>query len=172
MTPIVFPTEEADRLRALREKGDLPQLRARIKALRDAGWTLRSIGHAIESPHTTVKMWQLAADPEVAVGPPPVPVPPVQHRETVVRLRPDIPADEVEELRRLAASAGTVRGWTAPDAQSRKDAAELERRLEIYVARRVPIKRIAGHLNLTFRAVAARLERAAEKRAAEVKKSA
>lgn len=171
MTPIAFPSEEADRLRALREKGDLPQLRSRIKALRDAGWTLRSIGNAIESPHTTVKMWQVTADPDVKVDPE-VPTPPRRRRETVVRLRPDIPSGEVEELRRLAASARTVRGWTPSDAQSRKDAAELERRLEIYVARHVPVKRIANHLELTYRAVAARLERAAERRSAEVKKSA
>lgn len=171
MPSIEFPPAEADRLRALRASGELPALRARIKALRDVKWTLRAIGGAMGAPHTTVRMWQEAADSNLPVIPS-VPLPPKFQRENVIRLRPDIPADEIKDLQRLAVSARKIRGWTPADSQERKDAVELERRLEIYVERRVPVKRIADHLNVSFRAVAARLERAAERHANEVKKSA
>lgn len=159
-----LPQEEADRLVALRAAGPngLPALRARVAALRAAGWSLAAVGAPMGANRSTTRMWQLgAADGDAAASAEetPIPRPPTRQNLTSVRLYPDVPPAERDDLIRLAESARQVRGWTPQDAPTRQDAAEFERRLREYVSRGVPLKRIADHVGVTHRAIAARLER-------------
>lgn len=163
-----LPEDEAKRLVSLREAGplQLPALRGRVKALRQAGWSLAAIGTPLGANRSTTRMWELVAKDEDVATASTEPVPPSPEKNTAiktVRLYPDVPAAERQELIKLADSARRVRGWTPADSEARKDAKELERRLEIYDKRGVPKKRIAEHLGVTHRAVAARLERSRAK---------
>jgi hypothetical protein len=158
---------EADLLRKLREAGPsgLPMLRGRVAALREAGWTLAAVGEPLNANRSTTKMWQLSAKPEdVTAARELAPIETAPKREQpfkVVRLYPDVPAHDLPELHRLADSARRVRGWASEDSPQRQDAKEFEKKLQVYVERGVPIKRIADHLGVTHRAIAARLERSA-----------
>lgn len=158
---VELPSHEVEALREVRESGNLQALRQRVFALRRAGWPLRAIGEPLDgTPRSTVRMWELAAD---ADGDLPAvsscPKGRSEHGERVVRLRLDVPTLERAELKRLAESARKVRGWTPQDAQERKDADQLDELLVTYTKRGVPTKRLATHMGVTYRAVAARLER-------------
>lgn len=160
-----LPENEATLLRDLRAGGTatLPALRARVAALRDAGWTLVAVGRPLGANRSTTRMWQLTAKPEDVeevkkAGVPHAPLKIAPAR--TIRLYPDVPPAELAELQRLAESARTVRGSTPQDSQARKDAREFEAKLQHYVERGVPMKRLAERLGVTHRAVAARLERA------------
>lgn len=164
-TVVVLPEEEQEKLRAIRESGDLVALRQYVLALRQAKWPLRAIGDPLGAPRSTVRMWETAADPALFV--PDVPECERAERdrgERVVRLRMDVPPDERAVLEKLAISARHVRGRTPKDAPARKDADRLDQMIETYVKRNVPVKRIAGYMKVTPRAVAARLERYNERK--------
>lgn len=167
-----LPEDEAKRLVALREAGPshLPALRGRVKALREAGWSLAAVGAPLGANRSTTRMWELGAKTEDVTTARENPVPPGPVKNStikLVRLYPDVPPSEREELIRLADSARRVRGWTPQDAEARKDAKLLEEKLEIYTSRGVPLKRIAEHLGVTHRAIAARLERSRAKQLEE-----
>jgi hypothetical protein len=161
-----LPEREAQALKKLREAGPsaLPQLRAYVALLRDAGWPLSAVGKPLGANRSTTRMWQVAAlpiDMELArtkYGAPSA-APPRRSTVKVVRMYPDVPQEEREELKALAAQARLVRGHTAADAPTRQAADEFERRLREYHKRGVPLKRIAEYIGVTHRAVAARLER-------------
>jgi len=161
-----LPDAEAQKLRELREAGpnSLPQLRARVALLREAGWSLAAVGKPLGANRSTTRMWQTSAKPEDVLaatfetGTKPV-SPERRASVKVVRLYPDVPEDERDELVKLATSARRIRGWTPPDSEARRDASEFERRLREYNARGVPLKRMAEHIGVTHRAIAARLER-------------
>lgn len=160
----VLPDDESERLRVMRAAGgeQLPALRARVAALRAAGWSLAAVGAPLGANRSTTRMWQLGATDEDAAASAqehPVPRPLPTKAAPFVRLYPDVPASERDELMRLAESARKVRGWTPKDAPTREDAAEFERRLREYHERGVPLKRLADHVGVTHRAIAARLER-------------
>lgn len=164
-TVVVLPEEEQAKLRAIRESGDLIELRQRVLALRKAKWPLRAIGDPLGAPRSTVRMWETNANPELDV--PTVPECEKAERERgerVVRLRMDVPPEDRDELKRLAISARHVRGRTPKDSPARKDAERLDQMIETYVKRNVPVKRIAGYMDVTPRAVAARLERYHERK--------
>jgi hypothetical protein len=110
-------------------------------------------------------MWEQNADPEQPL--PDVPECPRATRsrgERVVKLRMDVPPEERDVLAELAKSARMVRGRTPDDSPLRKDADKLDAMIERYIARKVPVKRIAGHMGVTPRAVTARYERFTERR--------
>lgn len=162
-----LPELEAKKLIELREAGPnaLPQLRARVALLRDAGWSLAAVGKPLGANRSTTRMWQTSAKPEdvnasVKLHGAPDTAPPRRNTTKVVRLYPDVPETERDELIRLATSARRIRGWTAVDSKERRDAAEFERRIREYKKRGVPVKRIAEHIGVTHHAIAARLERA------------
>lgn len=167
MTTRELPQSEQDLLKKLREEGNLPILRARVALLRDSGWTLAAIGAPLEANRSTARMWEYAAisdDYEKAKEVAPVPVfERAPKGARAIRKYPDVPADERESLRELANKARSVRGWTPDDAESRIAANELGQRLLTYDAKGVPLKRLAEHMGVTHRAVAARIERAQEK---------
>jgi len=164
-----LPEAEAQKLLELRASGTsaLPQLRARVAALREAGWSLAAVGTPLGANRSTTRMWQMSAKPEdvaaTVKAQPPTPAPVRATHMRVIRLYPDVPAAERQELVRLAESARKIRGWTEANAKERKDAAEFEKRIRTYNTRGVPLKKIAEHIGVTHRAVAARLERADEK---------
>jgi len=79
------------------------------------------------------------------------------------RLRVDVPVDKRADLIELSQSARRVRGWTPADSPDRLAARRFERELQMYVSRGVPVARLARVCGLTTRAIAARLERVAER---------
>lgn len=161
----VLPEEEQDKLREVRASGDLVALRQRVLALRHAKWPLRAIGDPLGAPRSTVRMWEVGADPEAAL--PDVPECPRAERdrgERTVRFRMDVPPEDRVRLKELALEARQVRGRTPKDAPARKAADELDSMIESYIQRNVPVKRIATHMGVTPRAVAARYERFQERR--------
>lgn len=168
-TPKELPQLEAKKLVELREAGPsaLPQLRARVAALRSAGWSLAAVGAPLGANRSTTRMWQMSALPadvkKTVKDAPPTPVPAPANAVKVVRKYPEVPTAERDELIRLAESARKIRGWTAPESTQRKDAAEFEHRIRTYNARGVPIKRIADTIGVTHHAIAARLQRASQK---------
>lgn len=158
---VVLPEPEQEMLRKVRESNDLPELRRRVLALRRAKWPLRAIGDALGAPRSTVRMWELGAD-DTGDDLPDVPECPRAARargERVVRFRMDVPPEERDELKKLAESARLVRSRTPSTSQIRIDADKLDTMIESYIARDVPVKRIAMHMGVTPRAVAARYER-------------
>jgi hypothetical protein len=162
----VLPEEEQHKLRAVRESGNLPELRQRVLALRLKEWPLRAIGDPLDAPRSTVRMWEKGADPAQ-----PLPEVPECERaernrgERVIKLRMDVPFEDREELRRLAESARLVRGRTPKESPQRQSADKLDLMIEAYISRNVPVKRIATHMGVTPRAVAARHERYLERKA-------
>lgn len=157
---IALPDEEQDKLRQIRESGDLPALRQYVLALRQAKWPLRAIGDPLNAPRSTVRMWEKAANPNAEL-----PVVPECERaqrdrgERVARLRMDVPPDDRPRLKKLAEEAQTVRARTPDGSPARVAAAELDTMIAAYISRNVPIKRIADHMGVTPRAVTARYER-------------
>lgn len=169
MTARELPETEQALLKKLRADGDLPLLRARVALLRDAGWTLAAIGAPLEANRSTTRMWEYAAISDDYDKVKEFASVPVFDRAPkgvkVIRKYRDVPAPERDALRDLANKARSVRGWTPDDAESRKAANELESRLLAYDAKGVPLKRLAEHMGVTHRAVAARIERAEAKQA-------
>jgi len=167
-TIAILPLEEQKRLRAVRESEDLPALRQRVLALRNAKWPLRAIGDPLGAPRSTVRMWEQAADPN---GELPVvaecPRAERERGERTVRLRMDVPPDERDKLRDLATAARQVRGRTPKDAPARIAANELDELIQQYIDRNVPVKRIAEHMGVTPRAVTARHERYLERKSVQ-----
>lgn len=160
-----LPIEEQDTLKALREANDLPALRQRVLALRLAKWPLRAIGDPLDTPRSTVRMWEMGADKSGDI--PSVPECERAKRdrgERVVRLRMDVPPEDRDRLKALAESARTVRGRTPKDAPARKDADVLDELIDQYIDRNVPVKRIANYMDVTPRAVTARHERFLERK--------
>ncbi len=164
---IALPQDEQDALKALHADKDtkLPELRQRVLALRHARWPLRAIGDPVGAPRSTVRMWELEANSEADL-----PVVPECERaarargERVVRMRPDVPPEDRDELRRLAASAKKVRSRTPETDPAKKDARALDALIETYIARNIPISKIADRMGVTPRAVTARHERFVERK--------
>jgi hypothetical protein len=162
---VELPAEEKEKLRAIRESNDLVALRQRVYALREAQWPLRAIGDPLGAPRSTVRMWEQNADPDLHLPDVPECIRAAKQRgERVVRLRMDVPPEYRDELKKLAVSARHVRGRTPKDSPFRKDADKLDQLIEQFVSRNVPVKRIAGYMGVTPRAVAARLERYQERK--------
>jgi hypothetical protein len=111
-------------------------------------------------------MWQTSAKSEdlkkcVKDHGKPLPAPPRKSAVKVVRMYPDVPEAERAKLVKLWESARSVRGWTPQGSPARQNAREFERLLRLYHEERgVPMKRLAEHIGVTHRAIAARLERA------------
>lgn len=156
----VLPDEEQAKLRQIRDADDLPALRQYVLALRQAKWPLRAIGDPLGAPRSTVRMWELAADPRGDLPTVPECERAARERgERVVRLRMDVPPSDRSELKKLAESARQVRGRTPAESKARRDADKLDKMIHTYISHKVPVKRIATHMGVTPRAVAARHER-------------
>lgn len=157
---IELPAEEQEKLRKIRASDDLPALRQYVLALRLARWPLRAIGDPLDAPRSTVRMWEKAADPSGDLPDVPECVRAQRDRgERVANLRMDVPPDDRALLRELATEARGVRAKTPNTAPARVAADKLDAIIAKYIERDVPVKRIADHMGVTPRAVAARFER-------------
>lgn len=162
---IELPPDEQEKLRTLRAADDLPALRQYVLALRKARWPLRAIGDPLDAPRSTVRMWEKGANPDASL--PDVPECARAQRdrgERVANLRMDVPPDERQRLRQLAEEARNVRAKTPKTAAPRIAADKLDGLIAEYISRDVPVKRIADHMGVTPRAVAARYERHQERK--------
>lgn len=160
-----LPQEEQGKLREIRDSKDLPALRQRVLALTLAKWPLRAIGDPLDAPRSTVRMWKLGADPSGDLPTVPECDRAARERgERTVRFRMDVPPADRKQLKKLAESARNVRGRTPKDAPVRKDADKLDKMIDSYISRNVPVKRIATHMGVTPRAVAARYGRYLERK--------
>lgn len=171
-----LPESEAVKLVKLREAGPnaLPKLRARVAVLRDAGWSLAAVGAPLNANRSTTRMWQTSAKPDdVAASIKELgacaQAPVRRGASKVVRLFPDVPENEREELAALATQARLVRGHTPEDAPARVAAQEFEKRIRAHKERGVPVKRMAEIVGITHRAIAARIDRAEKREAASRK---
>lgn len=180
MSTYELPSEEVLRLDALRTPSTLPELRARIRALREhGGWTLDEIAHPMHTHRSTVRAWEIHPDHEA----PPADVPIRPGRmQSIPTLSPGLgrrpgarmmavgtlPAmlttDERVTLERLSSSARRVRGHTAAHASSRQAAAELDELLISHRARGVMVSDLAAAVKLTDRAVRARISESPDTR--------
>jgi hypothetical protein len=105
-------------------------------------------------------MWEKGADPEAPVPEVPECVRAQRDRgERVVNFRMDVPPDERKMIRELAEEARMVRAKTPKTAPARIAADKLDAMIVEYIDRDVPVKRIADHMGVTPRAVAARYGR-------------
>jgi hypothetical protein len=158
-----LPAKEVETLERLRAT-DESAFRARVRDLRDVGWTLSAIAEPFNKARSSARAWAMSADektPRAKDVPTPTRSDPSFAPTRVRKLRPDIPAEERDEFKRLAESARKIRGWTPQGSKERQDAEKFEQLLESYVERGVPVKRLARHAGVTYRAIAARLERRA-----------
>lgn len=157
MTVQTLPAAEGERLLELRDTNRTEFLR-RVTALWHAGWPMRAIGEPLRSGRSTVRAWIVAAEhldyDDVKVERP--------VKQYVVRLRPDVPREELPKLLELAELARAVNRWLPADSEARRASAELDQRLSVYVQRGVTVQTLADRLGVTRRAIAARLERRAE----------
>jgi hypothetical protein len=162
-----IPEDEVARLRALRENRDLPALRSRILALRNAGWTLAGIGAPFGVPYSTVRAWERAATPATHPVPHddvPTPARPPRQPGHVIRIRkvrPDVPIAERDRLRELSENARILRRTTSPNHPAWADQRVLEDLLSTYIERGVQTASLARYCGVSNRAIAARMERAA-----------
>ena len=157
---IELPVEEQEKLRGLRASNDLPALRQYVLALRKARWPLRAIGDPLDAPRSTVRLWEKGADPQALLPDVPECIRAQRDRgERVANLRMDVPPDDREVLRELATEARLVRAKTPKTAPARVAADKLDLMISDYISHEVPVKRIADHMGVTPRAVAARYER-------------
>lgn len=170
-TPSKAPTLPAAEVAILTQlqTESLPLLRARVRLLREAGWTLAQIGTPLGKNRSTTRLWQTGAfeehlDDAGAKGPIPLP-PPRASEQRVIHLYPDVPSTDRDELHSLATLARSVRGWMKEEDPARVAAHKLEDKLVMHHKMGVPYKRLADYMGVTHRAVAARLERVAKRNA-------
>lgn len=174
-----LPHSEAQFLQSLHTSAKMPALRYRTRQLREAGWTLASIGAPLGAPRSTVRSWENHPDaatfrPEFSNHPPlptppgirPAPFmsPPSAHTHTPkqkprVRALPvDVPEDDQRRIAQLAPLARRVRGGTPPSSPYRQARHELNELLAHYADRNVPVQRLAELAGVTYRAMKVRLE--------------
>lgn len=158
MAVVQLPDDEGTLLRHLRAT-DRRRFLIRVRALVDAGWPLRAVGEPFGTGRSTVRAWKVAAGEATNQDLEALPPVPTRSRLKVIRLRPDVPEEEREHLLELSRLARSVNRWTPPNAPEREASRQLNELLRQYVERGVPIKTLADRLQVTYRAVAARLER-------------
>lgn len=163
-----LPRSEADYLVALRNQRDLPNLRRRVAALRQHGWTLRAIGAPLHANRATVRSWETHPDAQSASSSPsspPLPAPPnlrpAPLATTPLRIRaltPDVPLADQARIRNLAPLARKVRGGTPPSSPASQAKQQLDELVSSYASRGVPIQRLAELAGVSYRAMSVRID--------------
>lgn len=171
-----LPPAEAQYLQSLHSANDMRALRVRTRCLRDAGWTLASIGAPVNAPRSTVRSWENHPDAQdlkhIAENQPPLPTPPglrpapsfsedSDHHAAKPRVRAlaiDVPQADQDRIRQLAPLARRVRGGTPPSSPYRQAKHDLNTLLLMYADRGVPVQRLATLAGVTYRAMKVRLE--------------
>lgn len=156
-TDLTLPAEVAEHLSALHQVGAYPRLKAFIAGLRQAGWTLRACAEPLGITTQAVSRLEITAEwveTEDVPLPPrkPTRMPKVQPR---LKLRPEV----AEELRRQCQIARTVNGATLADDSRRDVSLELTRTMAFLLDQGISLRELAQAMNISLRAVSARLER-------------
>lgn len=156
----VLPESEARILNGL--KGNV--LYIRVKELYAQGWTLRSIGEALNPPRprSTIRYWVTKATPIASAAPLPVPTAPIpiQVRSTSPKPKRLLTNAEIRRIQSLAPVARKYRAAmpaSHPAAQANKELSEFV--VDLYRAH-VSIKDLAFSAGVSYRAMARRIERA------------
>lgn len=160
-----LPPEEVTVLRYLRGS-NYEMFKARMRDLRARGWTYASMSEPFGSPRATAQAWCTRAlstseIPEADDVPSPPRKDPGAYR--IANIRPKVPHESAERLRSLSQTARKVRGWTDEDAPERTAAVELEDEIARLSDAGVSYADIARAMGVTYRAVAARMERRGER---------
>ena len=172
-----LPVDEEQRLSELRLRGSLPQLRLRVRSLRDAGWSFQSIATPLKTYRSTVRAWSLHEDydrtiPTLTDVPMPshalIPrllIDPARYQPDtrlpllgVMGIAPKLSHHNAVLLRTLSQDARRVRGHTATNARSRTSARKFDTLLRQERSRGVSIQELAVASNLTTRAVRTRIQ--------------
>jgi hypothetical protein len=138
-----------------------PQLLTRVAQLFEAGWTLQSIGNALDPvrPRSTIKSW---VDQQHRLDPIPTPIPQPSYKtpkEGYVRITPvspGVPADTAERLRFLASNAKNYRARMSSATLEYKCNQELTEVVLELRANNVSIADIARAAGVTHRAISKR----------------
>lgn len=152
----MYEAERAAGTRRVDTEAERNALNGYIAALREAGWSLASIGCALGMGREGVRLRETAAtgvnrtlDVPVLPRKPP----------KVKRVRPSVPADVLAEMVALREVAQHVNGTTALDAPSRAASLRLTELIAEQVTSGVSMYRVAQQLGVTQRAVRSRLVR-------------
>lgn len=158
----VLPTTEAELLNSLSG----PMLHLRVRELYQQGWTLRSIGDALnpKRPRSTIRYWVTKDLPIVGAMPLPLPVVtapmPIQVRSKTPKPRRGMTNAEILRVRHLAPVARRYRASMNPA----HPAAEANRELSEFAVKlyqdNVTIRDLAAAADVSYRAMARRIERA------------
>jgi len=158
-----IPTDEARHLSSL----DPDALRARLRALWDAGWSLAALGAALvpPSPKSTVHSWVRYEPPPEGDSDRPVPLPPgpvgaglpTDSPTRVRTLSPLVPPDLAPRISALATLARRHRAGTPPDSPYRLANEELTTVARTLRSMGVPTAEIARAAGVSYRAMARRL---------------
>ena len=129
-----------------------------LNELHKAGWPLRALGDATgvtgEAIRQRIRTARPMYDIPDVIAPPQKPA-----RESTTWVKPQPSADETRRLKTLFGRATRVNGSTAADHPDRAASVELTELINKLVGREITCYRIAKILDVTPRAIAARLER-------------
>lgn len=157
-----LPVDEATFVNSLPDK----QFKDRLRALWLAGWSLSTLGEAVDPPRSksTVHFWVRNADDTLQrreiPNPAPTSLTSVAPTKSAPRLRtisPGVPADLKPRLKELSTLAKRYRAktpYSSPLAEANRELTELARSLR---SRGVPTAAIADAAGVTYRAMAKRL---------------
>lgn len=164
-----LPPEEQTILRYL--SPNLPQLRARVRALRARGWTLQAIGAPLAARRSTVRSWEMhpradLPDPILPSPPDPPSLPP-RPIPTIHTNRPvhSPTAHQAERIRTLAPIARRARAGTPLSSRLAQARAELNELVLTLYNQGVPVSALAELAGVTYRAMSVRIKNAAEEEA-------
>lgn len=163
-----LPGHEVTLLQTLTGKA----LHERAAVLYAQGWTLDSIGRALNPPRprSTVRVWVTAQQNSPATLPTsqPAPSPVIPARALRAprpkRVSPGIPPETSERIAALAPIARRYRARVSPASQPAIANAELTRLCTTLYASGVTIRELANAANVTYRAMARRLGRVTAKK--------
>lgn len=141
-----------------------PVLYIRVRELYDMGWTLRSIGEALtpKRPRSTIRYWISRPVPITGAMPLPLEDPPTPQPPSSAAPKPKrgLSGAEAQRLAELAPVARRFRASMSPS----HTAALANRELSEFALRlyndTVPIRELASGCNVSYRAMARRIEKA------------
>lgn len=157
-----LPADEVRFLSSL----DQPMLQSRLKALWEAGWSLKIIADSLSPtrPKSTVHFWVKTATAQEQRRPIPATPPksltttaPLLSSPRMRSISPSVPPELKTHLKELATLANRYRAKTPPDSPYAKANQELTHVARMLYNRGVPAVDIAEAAGVTYRAIARRL---------------
>lgn len=128
-----------------------------------AGWTGPALGEALGLTRERIRQRARAGNPDATdlpdIPPPPEPPPPPERPRPTSPERPRLTAEELAELKQLAAQARQVNGATPLHSPLRAASERFSELLDRYVAKGMPMSYLSTALGLSHSAVQHRLGR-------------